>query len=496
LVGTSALWNTDRHPYECYYYGQGNPSTIWFHPWGVSDFGEENDKLKKNVDGWTVASGGPGHFCDLPPKSGILGIAVNITSNKADLRYDRGYTTQRGDDHTEQESKRMLGVYDVRGHVDMDGSVDQSFRAKIPANVPFEFQLIDATYGLKYTDVRSWHSLKPRETRTNCGGCHQHDVTQAPIPMSNNHYAMRHIPADFTNSLSKIAYDPTCNVQVVTQTNSPTAPSPKPSPPVWPTDLFTGMNTYCNGCHKAGGSGEQALSWAAANVNDFTAEEAVYAQIRDSGFAAAERGALSSQVYWAARGERTDGRPNQAYPRPAYNCPLGTCSAKTKFGFYFSRVHRDPGPGYTTCTTPDSTHADWVLALGQWIDNGMPRDKNPQLAGDWHYKSDLFHPTADLAISTSDCLPRRIRVGWWDDSDQLKSVKVLKGSAVVYQNSPGIAFKNGSITFALTGPTSDNDVLTVEVIDWKDNRQTYKKRIGPMRLECAQPLETDPPLAP
>jgi hypothetical protein len=31
--------------------------------------------------------------------------------------------------------------------------------------------------------VRTWHSLQPRETRTNCGGCHQHVQGQA-IPFA------------------------------------------------------------------------------------------------------------------------------------------------------------------------------------------------------------------------------------------------------------------------------------------------------------------------
>ncbi len=172
LIGTSALWNTDRRPPECYIDQTQPGGPFYFHPFGSSGIdalGNQNDQLTNNQDIWTqVYVGG---FCSLPPQDSILGIAINVTSNKANMNDLIGYET--GGFNSAKEATRLLGVYDVRPPRPPQN--DQSFLATIPANVPIEFHALDSMYGMKLADVRSWHSLKPRETRTDCGGCHQHE---------------------------------------------------------------------------------------------------------------------------------------------------------------------------------------------------------------------------------------------------------------------------------------------------------------------------------
>jgi hypothetical protein len=466
-VGTSALWNTDRKPFECRYVGQSVQNPIWFHPWGVNNVNEEHDKITANQDGWTRTTGNPATFCNLPALSEILGIAINVTSNKTDMSYEQGYQIENG--NKPLEAKKLLGVYDVRSQT------DQSFRTLIPANVPFEFQLLDSSYGLKLTDVRSWHSLKPRERRTDCGGCHQHDANIAPIPFAGT-YAATHAPVDFTASTPKVQYAADCSVSVVSD------PSPAVAMPEWKQDIWPNLVSFCGSCHQNGGSGAAALNWDAANPD----EQSVYSQIANRRFASDKRGALGSQLFWAARGVRTDNRPNT----PPAQYSNTSASQKVRWGFYFSPVHASLP---SSCANQTPGYADWVLKLGQWIDNGMARDRSQGTSG-MKYKSDWYHPTGDLAIISSTCAPRKLRVGWWDDTNQLKSVKVSLNGAVIYQHAAAAPFANGSATFNTTGTIANTDVMTVEVIDMRDNRQIYKKRVDVLKDECGMPQILDDPI--
>jgi hypothetical protein len=57
--------------------------------------------------------------------------------------------------------------------LDPDGNPDTSFLARIPADVPFTFQMLDRD-GMVLTTAQTWHQLRPGEVRTDCGGCHAH----------------------------------------------------------------------------------------------------------------------------------------------------------------------------------------------------------------------------------------------------------------------------------------------------------------------------------
>lgn len=79
-----------------------------------------------------------------------------------------------------EERLRILGEIPLRKYtpeglpvLDVDGNPDTSVLAKIPADVPFTFQLLDAA-GQALTISQTWHQLRPGEVRTDCGGCHAH----------------------------------------------------------------------------------------------------------------------------------------------------------------------------------------------------------------------------------------------------------------------------------------------------------------------------------
>ena len=54
-----------------------------------------------------------------------------------------------------------------------DGQADTSFKAILPADQPWTFQTLNAAKEAVFT-AQTWHQLRPRESRTNCNGCHAH----------------------------------------------------------------------------------------------------------------------------------------------------------------------------------------------------------------------------------------------------------------------------------------------------------------------------------
>ncbi len=86
-----------------------------------------------------------------------------------------------------KERLRILGEIPVRKFdaagkepLDPDGNPDTSFIARIPADTPFTFQLLNKE-GMVLTMAQTWHQVRPGEVRVNCGGCHAH--SQSPTPL-------------------------------------------------------------------------------------------------------------------------------------------------------------------------------------------------------------------------------------------------------------------------------------------------------------------------
>jgi hypothetical protein len=96
------------------------------------------------------------------------------------------------------ERTRILGEIPVQktGVFDAQGHPDTSFRAKIPADTPFTFQLLDKN-GQLVTMAQTWHQVRPGEVRTDCGGCHAH--SQSPLDFATTAAASQP-PVDLTIS--------------------------------------------------------------------------------------------------------------------------------------------------------------------------------------------------------------------------------------------------------------------------------------------------------
>ena len=446
-VGTSALWNTDRKPFDCWL-----SSNNW-DPYSPNEssvnINQENDLIVNNTDGLTIVQDPDDPCADLDPQR-VLGIAINLTSNKAFMKfgYQPGYDASGG----KTEVAKLIGVYDVRRQ-----NGDQSFQAVIPSHVPFEFHLIDSIYGLKLTDVRSWHSLQPRETRTDCGGCHQHELNKPPVPFAGT-LADQNPPMDMVGATPYLDYTQHCGLRYLND------PQPTRHLPEWTTDIYPGLDLYCGSCHN---SQQNPGNPPAVQAFGYTNESEAYDQLRDRNYANVKIGALGSPAFWAARGQRTDGRSNSD---PKFQKDL----ANSDWGYYFSSIHAsDPN----LCGQSDVTKARWVYKLGKWIDNHMPRNRG---VNNYDYHFDWYHPTADVAIATGTCQPTSLRIGYWDDTGSIDRLDVyLNGTSIgTYSN-----LSNGSLTLPVSG-LINRDVIRVVVEDPTDNRQMYEKAVIELKKEC------------
>lgn len=460
-VGTAALWNTDRRPFDCYLSLAGAGDLSPYSPNESSyNINQEFDLILGNQDGLTMVQD-PANPCLDVTEDMVLGVAVNVTSNRAYMQF--GYTPGYDTDSGRDEVAKLLGVYDVRNQI------DQSFQAVIPANTPFEFHLLDRTYGMKLTDVRSWHSLQARETRTNCGGCHQHEQGQTTYSFDNT-YADLNPPLDMVGGTPHLAYDANC--QPVFQTDSQASRHL----PEWTTDVYPKLNQYCGSCHN---SNQNPGNPPAVQAFGYTNEQEAYNEIAGKNYGDGKQGALSSPVWWAARGMRTDGRNNAD---PKFQKDL----ANNDWGFYFSSIH---ATAPDLCGSGDPVKAQWVYDLGTWIDNHMPRNRG---VNQYDYHFDWYHPTVDSAIKTATCAPTSLRIGFWDDTGSVQSITVEKNGSVV-ATFPGQP--NGFVNWNPSGLIG-RDVITVIAEDAAGNRQRYSKRVSELKRECrlrtVQVVEQEP----
>ena len=440
-VGASALWNTDRRPFDC-----------WLGSKGDNPFSPNKANQNKNAEMQELVNQSAGltrvqnqaDFCEYLLPENVLGVAVNITSNKQKGSYGNYQSTGKG----AKETSRLLGVYSI---IEQQ---DQSFKAIIPANTPFDFHLLDRKTGLKLTDTRSWHSLKPEESRTDCGGCHQHEKNKG-IPFKDT-FAAQSEPMDMVNKTTFIDYDNTCRPEIKTSNLASIAPLE------WTNDIWPGFERNCSSCHdKKISDDEDALK-----ALTYTNEEEAYSMLISRNFINQALGAIGSPAWWAARGERTDGRNNDL---EKYQADYDGKS----WGFRHSDIHKVKKP---LCDGESPEEAKWVYKFGRWIDNFQHRDVGD---GIFNTKLDRYHPTVSSSIS-GDCTSGNLHVGWWDDSGHIKGLSVSLNGTLVRSllNQP-----NGSTEVAI-GDLQSEDSLYIEVRDMAGNTQRYEKSFKEISSEC------------
>jgi hypothetical protein len=99
-------------------------------------------------------------------------------------RQTEGYHNQAPNERLKIMGEIPLRKFDEAGEpiLDLKGDPDTSFLARVPADVPFTFQLVDKK-GQVLVQSQTWHQLRPGEVRNNCGGCHAHD--RAPVEFAS-----------------------------------------------------------------------------------------------------------------------------------------------------------------------------------------------------------------------------------------------------------------------------------------------------------------------
>jgi hypothetical protein len=484
LLGTSALYNTDITPVDC------RANSHYYDPNISGD--AHIDPLYNNIEGLSrlmvqAVGYGDGDIvnqtgsCTPPTMKDVFGIAVYLTSNRTSeetfVAHKRGYTT---DNQSAKESKRLLGVFELG----MQGQRDGSFKATIPANVPLDFHLLDRN-GAKLADVRSWHSLKPREQRVDCGGCHNHRPNQS-IDWSTSDSADPAIPAlDMVRQTTRIEYDPFCQPTIVSVAEA------AKDVPTW-QDISTGFDTSCGGCHQqnSGNPGAQnAFQYDPAKLNAFDNDgKPVAGNPLKSLFARNyidRYNANGSPVFWAAYGGRSDGRDNNLAEYLPDRADFSSCSDADpeKCGYHYTATHDN-----LICDGSNPAAARWVYELSQWIDNHAPIDipNKPH-----QYHADRYHPTVESAFvaNAMGCsTPGSLDIGFWDDSGQVVELQIdVNGSNYRTITDPSVLSNDMIYSIALSGNNLSGvaDVIVrVTVTDAGGNRQIYDKTIDELIQEC------------
>jgi len=475
-VGTSALDNTDRLPFDCstgYSFQQG---TVPFSPNAtLAGLESDRDELINNTDGLTYVNN-RNNFCEsIINKDLVLGVSINITSNKPSLSsdYSPGFNTDgEGQTGYKKEASKLLGIYSIQGQT------DTSFKAIIPANIPFDLQLISKRYGMKLTDVRSWHALKPGESRTDCGGCHNHKPG-AGIQFSGTH-ADTHSALNLVSGTPYVEYDSTCT-PFMAQSSDPTITLPE-----WRVDIYPKFDQYCGSCHNSNTPTPHAQAIQAQKALKYTDEISARGELIGKRFAASFLGAMGSPAWWAARNERTDGRDNNLTKYKPYwdggpnnGYPQNPSNPNDYYGLLNYGFRHTSHPNL--CDGSNLDAARWVRKFGQWIDYHMPRD-NPGALG-LKFKDDHYHPTVDGALSDStSCAPEELKVGFWDDSGLIKRIEIQVNTvSVLTQNN--LTNNPGFILFPISGLNS-SDVLNIIAMDNANNRQMYQKTIDQFVIDC------------
>jgi hypothetical protein len=172
LVGTSSLYKRESYPN-----GVVPPGKVTATYAGGNDPWRGLDEFTSHGNGVSVNWNNQGADAGLYENEAIHAIRILFMEPTTDRR-NGPHAGRRYFNHA-HERLRIAGEIPVRKFVggqqplDPDGNPDTSFLVKIPADVGFTFQTLDAR-GMLLNSAQTWHQLRPGEIRHDCGGCHAH----------------------------------------------------------------------------------------------------------------------------------------------------------------------------------------------------------------------------------------------------------------------------------------------------------------------------------
>lgn len=326
------------------------------------------------------------------------------------------------------ERLRILGEIPLRKSdglgnpiLDPEGNPDTSFLARITADTPFTFQMLDRN-GMALTVAQTWHQVRPGEMRADCGGCHAH--SQLPLSFAQTAAAQpAYTPWDLVTGTPLLTHDV----------------SGQPALRVEPAgvvdvefyrDIRPLLQRSCAGCHtRAAKPGNLVLddtSIVGSLPRDYTvlADDALatsgyppvivnreWRQTNASRYVRAFQ-SRRSLLMWKLFGRRLDGwsnadHPTEATPGDPSTLPPGA-DPNTADLDYTGTIMPPTASGY-----PDLT-IDERMTFARWIDLGCPINYGAGGATPWGWFLDEVRPTVAVSLPRPGLNPApvdRIRVG-------------------------------------------------------------------------------------
>ena len=187
IIGTSSFYKRESFPASAHsatYIGAG----VTYE--GLEPFNGAVDNVNSN---WTIQGADAGKYSN----ADIAAVRILLMEPQTEMAGEGG---RKFFNHV-NERMRILGEIPLRKTrtdgspvLDPDGNPDTSFWAKLPADTPITFQMLDAN-GRVLTMAQTWHQVRPGEVRVDCGGCHAH--SQAPLAFDRT-AAAKSAPVDLT----------------------------------------------------------------------------------------------------------------------------------------------------------------------------------------------------------------------------------------------------------------------------------------------------------
>ena len=404
------------------------------------------------------------------------------------------------------ERHRILGEIPLRkletngtSILDPEGNPDTSFMARIPADTPFTFQMLDRD-GLVLTMAQTWHQVRPGEVRNNCGGCHAH--SQTPLDIATT-YAGRagYTPWDLTRFATLLTKN--ASNETVLRTNAIAGAANVE----FLRDIRPLLQRSCNSCHTTNNPAPPG-NLALDDYASYNGVPGDYARLaRDTAARWGHKAVISSRTWrqsnasryvrpfqsrrslliWKVLGRRLDGwtnadHPTESVPGDPATLPPGADPNKADLDYTGDLM---PPPG--SAVPPLSE--DEKMTLARWVDLGCPVETGSGTGTNYGWRLDDLRPT--LTVSS----PRQnrnepplteIRIGVADAysgvSNGTLSVKadfavngLAAGTELVGQGSfvgPGIF----SIPLSPAISNLPASHVTATVLDAQGNRTTSKVR--------------------
>jgi len=403
IVGASSLYKRESFP--------GDVDIMANYYNGLDAFNTSEDGQSSN---WSYQGADDGRFWN----SNIFAIRIVAQEPNSHRSYGPNSGGPNNDGNFfgshSRERLRILGEFPVRKTtadgqpiMDPEGNPDTSFLAKIPADTPFTFQMLDQD-GLVLCSAQTWHQVRPGEVRNDCGGCHAH--SQAPLPIQNTAAGQSGFkPVDLTTAV--LLLTKSTNGATVVKTNPPGQMTVE-----FFRDIRPVLVRSCASCH-TGSSNTPPGNLVLDDYTDYGGFPADYERLADdananwgykpiisTGMWMQNNASRYIRMYqsrrslliWKIMGRRLDGwtnddHPTETTPGDASSLPI-TADPNTADLDYTGTIMPPPGSGVPGLSD------DEKMMFARWIDLGCPINVGTGDDSNYGWFLDELRPT--VAVSS------------------------------------------------------------------------------------------------